>query len=300
MIPGKLSNAAGGGGLKTGLRYPSGGIDSTTDYVSIAFHEYKPPFSKQAFGGSGTVGGYNKSISDLGSPIGSALLYMPQDVSVQYGASWQDMNFSNIARSAVGATGQGFGGDLTGAAGTMIEQFKETLMNGMTKGTAVAAITSEMLQQTNFGNFSVQDIFSGTKGEIFNPNTEVLYQGPKMRGFSLEFKMMPESDSEAQVIKDILILFKTAILPKYGNAGANGIASFVKVPSIANVTFMTGNTPNPNVTQFKPCAMIDLDISYTPDGSWATYRDGTPVATTLKATFQELKMVYAEEVAQGF
>lgn len=301
MIPKALGNAAGGGGLKSGLRYPQGmKINNDTDYVSIDFHKYTPPFSNEVFGPAGNVGAYNKSVSELGNKIGGAMLYMPQDISAQYGGSWQDMNMSNIARSAIGATGQGFGGNLTGAASTVIEQFKTTLANGLTKGTAAAAITTEMLQQTNFGNFSVQDIFAGVKGEIFNPNTEVLYQGPKMRGFSLEFKLVPSNDREASEIKDILVLFKTAILPTYGVAGPGGIQSFVKIPAIANVTFMTGSTPNPNVTQFKPCAMTDLDISYTPDGAWSTYRDGSPVATTLKATFKELKMVYAEEIADGF
>jgi len=90
------------------------------------------------------------------------------------------------------------------------------------------------------------------------------------------------------------------MLPSFGNTDADGIVSFVKVPAIADVTFMSGGQPNKNVSQFKPSAMTDLDISYTPDGAWATYRDGTPVATTLRATFKELKMVYQEEIAQGY
>jgi len=72
------------------------------------------------------------------------------------------------------------------------------------------------------------------------------------------------------------------------------------VPAIVDVTFMTGNSPNPNVTQFKPCAITDLDISYTPDGAWSTYTDGSPVATTLKVTLQELKMLYADEIKDGY
>jgi hypothetical protein len=170
----------------------------------------------------------------------------------------------------------------------------------LNKGTLFAKGLSEILGKTNFGNVSVNDIYAGITGEIFNPNTEVIYKGPKMRGFSLEFKMVPSNSREADNIKNIIKLFKFAMLPSYGKANSSGISSFVNMPAIADVTFMTGNSENSNVTQFKPSAMVDLDISYTPDGAWATYADGSPVATTLKATFQELKMVYQEEIEQGY
>lgn len=302
MKPTKLSKiTTGGAGLNTsGLRYPDKMIDADTDYVEIQFYTYRPPFSSEAFT-QGSLEGYNKSASDLGPPIGGPIkLYMPQDISAQYGGNWQDMNISNIARSALGATGQAFNGDLTQAAGTVISQMVDTIKEGLTKGTATAKLLSETLQQTNFGNFSVNDIFAGITGEIFNPNTEVLYKGPQMRGFILDFKMVPESDTEARNIKDIIKTFKYAVLPEFGNASSDGIATFVKVPAIADVTFMSGGRPNENVSQFKPSALTDLDISYTPDGAWATYRDGTPVATNLRATFKELKMVYREEIEQGY
>jgi hypothetical protein len=299
MIPKKLSNAAGGGGIpSTGLRYPSAPVNQDTDYVRIRFYKYTPPFSAQGFSQSGRSG-YNKSISELGSQIGGdVILYMPQDISAQYGGTWSDMNFSNIARSAIGAAGQSFNGQLLDGAGTAISGFTNSIKNGLTKGTLVAKALSEALQQTNFGNISVNEIFSSVTGEIFNPNTEVIYKGPKMRGFSLEFKMSPANDGEAKNIQNIIRLFKYAMLPEFGNGG--DIVSFVRVPAIADITFMSGGQENKNVTQFKPCAMGDLDISYTPDGAWATYSDGQPVATTLKATFQELKMVYSDEIAQGY
>lgn len=301
MIPRKLSSITGGGGIPTsGLRYPDKIINSNTDYVEIQFYKYNPPFSAQGFSQSG-LSGYNKSISDLGSPVGGPVkLYMPQDISAQYGANWQDMNVSNVARGALGAAGKAFNGDVVGAAGTVIGQMVSTIKNGLTKGTATAKLLSETLEQTNFGSFTANDIFSGVTGQVFNPNTEVLYKGPQMRGFILEFKMVPESETEANNIKNIIRLFKYAMLPSFGGTDSDGIVSFVKVPAIANVTFMSGGRPNENVTQFKPSAMTDLDISYTPDGAWSTYRDGTPVATTLRATFKELKMVYQEEIEQGY
>jgi len=86
MKPKVLSNAAGGGGIPSGnLRYPATQVDSNTDYVKIKFHEYNPPFSTGGFSNSG-LSGYNRSISELGPQIGGdVFLYMPQDISAQYG-----------------------------------------------------------------------------------------------------------------------------------------------------------------------------------------------------------------------
>ena len=39
--------------------------------------------------------------------------------------------------------------------------------------------------------------------------------------------------------------------------------------------------------------------SYTPDGSWATYGDGAPVAIQLTVSFQETKLLFSEDVAGG-
>ena len=62
---------------------------------------------------------------------------------------------------------------------------------------------------------------------------------------------------------------------------------------------MTGNKPNEWVTQYKPAVITNFNVSYTPDGAWATGPDGAPVATKISIDFQETKMVYANEVSGG-
>ena len=116
-----------------------------------------------------------------------------------------------------------------------------------------------------------------------------------MRTFSLNIKMAPRSSTEADNIKKIIECFKFATLPTYGGAGDEN-ASFVRIPQIVDVEFMTGNKSNEWVTQYKPSVITDFNVSYTPDGAWATLPNGAPVATTMTISFQETKMVYAQEV----
>lgn len=65
-------------------------------------------------------------------------------------------------------------------------------------------------------------------------------------------------------------------------------------------TFMKGNDTHYNVAQFKPCAISKVRVSYTPDGMYSTYVDGSPVATELSINFIESKLIFKGEVSKGF
>lgn len=278
------------------LRFPNAAFDSDMDYVKIQFFDYTAPFSDQ---GGGTAGGnlavYNQSSSGLGTPGATIHMYMPQDIEGQYGGNWDAQNLSNVAKTALGTFGEAAAGNGVDAMMKGLEGIKTTGENFFTKGTGIANAISGILGATNFGSLTVNDIFSATTGQVLNPNTEVLYKGPKMRTFSLNFKMAPRSSTEADSIKKIIECFKFATLPRFGGASDEN-ASFVKVPQIVDVEFMTGNQSNKWVTQYKPAVITDFNVSYTPDGAWATLPNGAPVATTMTISFQETKMVYANEV----
>ena len=77
-----------------------------------------------------------------------------------------------------------------------------------------------------------------------------------------------------------------------GNGVTNG---YISVPDLVRVSFMKGGSENTRLPQFKMCALTQVDVNYTPDGQYATYYDGTPVATELTLNFQETKLIYKEE-----
>lgn len=283
------------------FRYPNVEYKNDMDYVRIRLHDYVPPFAAEANEGALTNNAsqaftaYNASNKSLGKETSTILLYMPEDMEGEYGGNWDSMNLSTVARGALGAFGGASDGDLGQGVKDVIDAATTATENFMKKGTGVANLISGALAKANFGSVSVNDIFSVTTGQVLNPNTEVLYRGPKMRTFSLSFKMAPRNQMEADQIKYILHALKFATLPRFGGAGDQA-ASFVRVPQIADVTFMKGNTEHEWVTQFKPSVITNLNISYTPDGAWATLPNGSPVATKLDISFQETKMVYADEV----
>ena len=63
---------------------------------------------------------------------------------------------------------------------------------------------------------------------------------------------------------------------------------------------MTGPEPNGNIIQFKPCAISGVEVNYTPDGTYAAYASGVPVAVELRLNFMETKLIFADEVDVGY
>jgi len=306
MLPKAQGNATGSWPSTGTLKYPRDYlIEDQTDYVKFEFYKYNPPFSAEAFDiNTNNLAGYNTSASSLDKIGPKILMYMPEDVGVKYGANWGDKNISNAGRTILGSTGDAMKnsisfemlGNAANAVGTALTGAAQQLGDAVTKGTATIGAITEALKATGFDTgLEFNDVLGSVTGQILNPNTEVLYTGPQMRGFGLSFKLAPRNKPEADEIKKIIQAFKYAILPKF-NGDASQIRAFVGVPSICDVSFMKGSSEHPYVTQFKPCAITGFDVSYTPDGAWATYADGQPVATTISIEFKELKMLYAEEL----
>ena len=252
---------------------------------------------------------YSGSITDMTKAKGYSpiVMYMPQDIQGQYGANWGGAGFgaffTTIASAMAGVTDGNFGDSLQTAA----EDFK-----GFTKIAGYKAAVAAMNKGLGT-NVSVSQLMQGVSGTIINPNIELMYEAPEMRGFQLRFKMMARSESEGNIIRSIYNTFKRAMLPTFGGSvgkssdgkstgliGDLGKAgSLMTVPKIVQVQFMTGANMNTYVPQYKPCAITQVDLTHTADGSWAAYTGGMPVAVEMAVTFKETKLIFADEIKDG-
>jgi hypothetical protein len=288
-------------------RYPDDiAVGFDTDYVMFEFYKYQPPFQGvnrgATQGGSSPVRAYNQTAEDAkfytSVKSGPIILYMPEDISTGYKANWSGKAFSNIAADALATAGSK---DINEAiqntlqtAETNINQAIPNAMNFAIRKT-ISKITGE--------DVSPNDLFSATRGVILNPNVELLFQGTDLRNLQLNYKLVPRNATEAQKIKNIINVFKRSMLPSFAKSGdirfnnaKNVSNNFIRVPDVCKLTFMRGGDRNPDVAQYKMCAITNVEINYTPDGTYATYGDGTMVAYGLSLSFQETKLVFAEEV----
>ena len=174
----------------------------------------------------------------------------------------------------------GFVSDLRGQFGNNQQQIKQLVGDA----TASAALGS-------FVNQSINTLSSRFNGQILNPNLELLFKGPTLRDFTLIFLMSPRSDTEARNVRRIINTLKRSMSPKKGKEGS----FFLGSPDFFKLRYLHKNSPHNSLHKFKDCILKDMRMDYTPQGTYATYTDGSMHSYQMTLTFGELDPVFDED-----
>jgi hypothetical protein len=140
------------------------------------------------------------------------------------------------------------------------------------------------------GNVTPNQLFAREQGVILNPNMELLFNGPTLRQFRFSFKMTPRDNKESVEIAKIINEFKQSMAPKVTNEGGGNL--FLKTPNVFELRYRKGTGNHPFLHRFKQCALTDMSVNYTGEGTYASYGDGTPISMIMDLTFKELEPVY--------
>jgi hypothetical protein len=135
-------------------------------------------------------------------------------------------------------------------------------------------------------------------GAIINPNIELLFNSPQLREFSFDFTLAPRDKIEAEVVIKIIRFFKQGMAPIRDTSRL-----FLKSPHTFQVEFLKrvgGNSQsNPFIGKKKECALTNVSVDYTPNGTYSTYEDGVMTAYKMSLTFKELEAVYNDDYEEG-
>ncbi len=125
-------------------------------------------------------------------------------------------------------------------------------------------------------------------GGVVNNNTELLFNGPKLRSFNFTFRLSPRSAPEAMEVKKIIRFFKQGASPKKGKN-----FMFIKSPHTFFINYYeAGGESHPWLNSFKECALSGVSVQYTPDGQYSTFPDGAMTSYSLQLSFKELEPVF--------
>ena len=279
------------------LRYPLEILNDFTDYLQINVVEYSS---------SGKQFGKDIKFEDLvGSPgsrkntgrklIRSIILPIPSNVQDGNTVNYEDSRLNGLTGAVASAAAGGmnvsfdnFGSDV----GDLARTFGDNLGGA---GTAQDLINKFFVSQAAGlvgGNLSVNSLLAREQGAIFNPNMELLFNGPTIRSFRFQFKMTPRSQKEGQEVRQIIREFKRSMAPKVTAVGNNNNNLFLKTPDVFELTYRQGKENHKFLNKFKQCVLQDISINYTGEGTYATYDDGTPVSMIMDLTFKELEPIY--------
>ena len=131
----------------------------------------------------------------------------------------------------------------------------------------------------------------GVRKAIIDPGYFQNYNGSTPRSFTMAYTLVPQSQKEAQTIKDIILWFKQysspTFVPKTPLMGA---------PFIFNISF-AGNQYISDMFKMDKCVLTGISVDYASDGAFMLYKDGFPKQIGLALNFAEVELKYAQDYA---
>ena len=290
-------------------RYPLTKLTDSDDYLKITFLEYKPP---GLIPGEGTfalpssddvyanVGGKD----DVNLVKGTVILPIPDDIKDSNTVKWAGSSLGPIqAAGAAGVAGlldTKSADDLKNKFFPTLDKVYSAAKSGTTQRLIKAAIINAGANIISGKNVATEQLTSRFAGAVFNSNIELLFNGIDLRqAFTFAYDIVPRSESEAIVVKQIIRKFKIHGAAKKGRVAEGAAGLFLKAPEVFRIEYMSGGRRHPYLNRFKICALMNITVNYTGSGTYATYSDATPVHMTMTLTFQELTPIYAEDYETG-
>ena len=136
-------------------------------------------------------------------------------------------------------------------------------------------------------------------GQTINPRKELVYNTPELRTFEFSYEFYPRNLKESQMVEAIIKLFRFHSAPSLSDNG-----NFLIPPSIFTMKFYqrtsTEVTENPFLLKIRDCVLTEVNVDYTPNGTFSSFGNGAPVAITMSLTFKELDINVKDDILEGY
>ena len=284
------------------LKYPSGAGGNGSDYVIFTPVKYQTNNSQKTGDASGTSGFASSNeggAPPLESGMQSVILYMPNSTPAMGNQNdWNKLDFNgpigDMRRDISGSVGKNMammmeGGSFGEVAGSVGEDLKGGISSLKDRFKGVGAQLGMQALGSVLGTTPNQMLALGA-GKVFNPNVELLYNAPQMRGFAMSFDMIPKDATESNIINEIILNFKKMSAPKDLKNG------MFEVPYVWDVRYMTGSGVNKNMNRFKKAACTNVQVQANqPTSMHVSHPEGVPIITSIQLTFTEVDIITRED-----
>jgi len=261
------------------LTYPR---DLAEDYIVITSHEYRSRPQRSGGGRDDLVGPpvnvYRLPVPDLPNLVSSQKFgtiegALNNAIATGLGEAYNSIDQSVRAGTTV---------EIGGIADRLREQVTDSA--GAVVREMAAGVAGKMV-----GINAIQFQTLAT-GEVSNPNIELLYAGPTLRTFAMNWTFAPKSVPEAQSCYEIVQKLKQDHLPrKSGNAG------MLKVPRIFKVKLFVNGQEAEFYQKYMTCVLESIGVNQNSQGNHMTLPNGAPVVSTLSTVWKEIRITTAED-----
>lgn len=129
-----------------------------------------------------------------------------------------------------------------------------------------------------------------SQGKVLNPNKNSAFSGIEPRVFQFTFKLVPESEKEAQEISNIKNFFMVNTYPDSNDD------LYLNYPSTWNINFLYGGVTNENIPKIFESYLTDCSITMN-ESTNIWHKGGYAAETSIALTFRETKTIKARDIA---
>ena len=272
------------------LKYPLELREENVDYVSFIAQEYR---TNRAILGQEDLGPPSQ-----GQPI---ILYMPNSTPpVTNGQTFGNQEFVGpigIAKAdAAVSVAAGVNNLLTGNESANVQSAIDNVKKQFENIKSNLPDVGGQLALGAIGGFMGINASAMTalqRGQIYNPNIELIYQTPQLRAFSMDFIFAPKSELETTAVNNIIKEFK-----KWSAPARDG--NMLQVPCVWRISYKTNGEDNMNMNMFKKAVLTNISVQANPSSDMHnSFSDGMPVITSLSLGFQEVDIITRQDHEDG-
>lgn len=222
-------------------------------------------------------------------------LHVPNQLNIRYGANYSDED--TAAFSAIARVSEETAKVLGRSAARVVEAVSSGNIPsedvGLRQlGSTASAVAAAIGYSSVFGG----DALSAATGTQANPKKEQVFRGVDFRTFSMDYQFFPRSPEESRNVLNIIKEFKFHMHPEFKDD-----TSFLFLyPSEFDISYYTNGTENKSLHRHTSCVLTELNINYTPNGTFNTFPDGTPTQINIVMTFKELAILVKDRIEEGY
>jgi len=214
-------------------------------------------------------------------------LPMPNNVSNPNSVSWDQKDFGMIGDTVVKSLSAM---KSTGYNEDSVKSHLNSMAERM-KSVAFYSGMSELISKTGGNQLDAEDIMGAVNGKALNPFRTMLFRGVNFRSFNFVFDLVPFSESDCDLIYNIITAFRAHSSPDFA-----GDKMFFTYPDECQITYMWESGANKWLNNFKRAVCTDVNIDYAPMGHWSSIRNGFPNIIRIDTKWTEVDIITKKDI----
>ena len=159
--------------------------------------------------------------------------------------------------------------------------------------------------RNTLNNLGLGKSINAATGQAVNPQSTLSFEGVNLRAFQMDWTLYPESEGEANDIKNIVRTIKREILPKTvsltgdisvdsGTTASAALSrAFLEYPAVCFINLL--GIDESSFLRFKPCMVDSISVDYGPSGAIVIAQGGVPQGVKISMSFKELEIQTRED-----